>query len=298
MRKVLVTGGTSFLGLRLVGRLLADGVETHVVLRPASDRTRLGKLAGRPAVHVHDGSADGLAAIVAAAGPDVVLHLASRYRREHRPEDVGPLIESNLTFGVMLLDAMRRAGAARLVNTGSWFQHADGAGARALNLYAALKSSFETVLGHYAEAHGLRATTLVLFDTYGEGDWRMKLLAGIRDAYRGGTPLRLPARDGFVNLVHADDVVEAYLIAARGLMDPRSPLAGKRFAVRLDGTHTIAGTVAAFEKVCGRALEKHWGAYPTADGEITAPWNGPTLPGWRPRIALEDGIRRFLAEPA
>jgi nucleoside-diphosphate-sugar epimerase len=294
--RALVTGATSFPGRALVRRLLNGGDEVHALIRPSTDVHRLNGLPGQPALHVHDGGADTLAAIVAAIRPDTVFHLAGQYRREHRAEDVAPLVESNLTFGIYLLDAMRRAGIQNFVNTGSYFQNMDDTDARALNLYAALKTAFETVLAHYADAHDMRTTTLVLYDTYGEGDWRPKLMSAIRQSIRTGEPIRLPAKDGPVNFVHVDDVAEAFVVAAQGLDAPASDVAGNRFAVRLDGAHTIASTIAVFEKVSGRAVPKVWGAYLLPARDIRSPWKGPLLPGWRPAIGLEEGVRRFLAE--
>lgn len=296
LMRALVTGATSFPGRALVRRLLQDGAEVHVLIRPTSDPRRLDGLPGRPTLHVHDGGAETLAGIVVAVRPETVFHLAGQYRREHRAEDVASLVEANLTFGIFLLDAMRRARVRSFVNTGSYFQYMDDPGARALNLYAALKTAFEAVLAHYADAHEIKAVTLVLYDTYGEGDWRPKLMSAIRRSIRAGEPLRLPEKDGPVNFVHADDVAEAFVVAARGLAAPLSGVAGKRFAVRLDGVHTIASTIAVFEKVSGRALAKTWGAYPMPEREIRSPWEGPLLPGWRPAIGLEEGVRRFLAE--
>jgi hypothetical protein len=52
--------------------------------------------------------------------------------------------------------------------------------------------------------------------------------------------------------------------------------------------------VALFEREAGVRLDIRWGERPYRQREVMVPWQGPTLPGWRPRIDLSTGIRRVL----
>jgi len=90
--RVLITGGTSYLGRRLAARLLAKGASVHIVVRPGSDRSRLDGLPGTPVFHEHDGSSENLIDIVAEAQPSTVFHLATNYLRDHSPAQISDLI--------------------------------------------------------------------------------------------------------------------------------------------------------------------------------------------------------------
>jgi nucleoside-diphosphate-sugar epimerase len=52
-----------------------------------------------------------------------------------------------------------------------------------------------------------------------------------------------------------------------------------------------------FGLVAGRPLDADWGAWKYRAREVLRPWmGGQHLPGWRPEISLEEGIREMLAE--
>jgi nucleoside-diphosphate-sugar epimerase len=293
---VLLTGGTSYLGLALAGRLTAAGHRVTAVVRPGSDVARLQRLDPPPRVVVHDGDTVSLVEAVAAARPDVVAHLASAYRREHSVADVEPLVVSNILFGTQLLEAMHRAGCRRIVAAGTYFQHFDTDGYRPLNLYAATKQAFEDVLTYYVDAHRLEATTLVLYDVYGPGDDRPKLMNAIRKALVGGEPVSLADRAVEIDAVFVDDAVAA-LETAVGLLDHGALPGTHRFAVSSQERCTLSELVSTFEEVAGRSVPVVWGGYPTPERSIVIPWTGPPLPGWEPRWSMRDGIRRFLAAP-
>ena len=293
--RVLITGATSFIGQTLARRLVGEGNVVHALLRPTSDRSRL---AGAPGVaaHIHDGSASALASIVAEARPDLVFHLAGKYVREHKPADVADLIRDNILFGAMLLEAMRTASARRLVFAATAFQHMDAPGYRPLNLYAATKQGFEDLLAYYADAHGLAAVTLVLFDIYGSGDWRRRLIPAAMAALDTGEPMPVPAEDTPVDLIHVDDAAEAFVAAARLLMEREGEVAGRRFAVAPARRHGLFEVLAAIERTAGKPVPVKRSAWTPPARAATEPWKGPAVPGWRPKVTLEDGIRRAFAE--
>ena len=296
MKKALITGSTSYLGLALTERLMAEGAEVHAVLRPSTDTKHFDRLPGAPAMHIHDGETDSLARILAEAAPDVVFHLAGRYLRDVEPDQLEPLLRDNIVFGTQLLAAMRRAGAGLLVNAGTYAQYFHSDTYRPLNLYAATKQAFEDILAYYAEVGGLLATTLVLFDSYGPGDWRGKLVSAIGQAQMNGEPLALPSADVHLDLLHIDDVVAAFVQAGRLLEESPDEVKGRVFAVSLGETHTIEELVTIFEEEAGTPVTRDWGAFPLPGRRVIKPWRGPSLPGWKPKVSLREGIRRTLAE--
>ena len=211
-KKALVTGATGYLGLLLVRALGADDVEVHVVTRPGSDTSRLEALPNPTHLHQAIPGEDTLGAIVAAARPDVVFHLAAHYVREHESADVAPLVTSNVLLCAQLADAMSQSGGV-VVNVGSYFEHYDiDAGTddyRPLNLYAATKRACADILEFYFDAGHLTGLHAVLYDVYGPGDWRNNLPAALVRAQDRGEPLPLPEEPTRVELTHVADAVAA-----------------------------------------------------------------------------------------
>ena len=295
-RAVLVTGGTGFVGSHLARHLAGSGERVHLVTRPGSSLELLGPAVSRMHVHEHDGSTEGLIEIVRAAQPAVVFHLASYFVAAHRSSDVARLIESNVLFGSQLVEAMVANDIRSLVATGTSWQHFEDADYRPVSLYAATKQAFEDVLRFYTDATNIRAISLHLFDTYGSGDPRPKLLHLLRRAATTGETLAMSPGEQHLDLVHVDDVVQAFLGAAQRLASGE----GSNFdvyAVSAGRTLSLRDVVAVFGRVSGRRLNIEWGGRPYRAREVMQPWrSGVPLPGWAPRIGLEEGIRRMLED--
>jgi len=215
VENVLVTGATSYLGINLIRRLTEDDRTVHVLTRPSSDLTRFSGIDPVPSVHQIEPGADSLYHAVMAVRPAATYHIAGYYVSDHKAEDVDRLVESNIRFGTVLLEALAQAGGGDVVNLGSYTQNYDSPNYRPLNLYAATKQAFADVLAYYTDVGAVRAVTLKLFHTYGPGDWRGKLLPAIRDAQRQGRALPLVAEDETAfDLVYVEDVVDAMIHAA------------------------------------------------------------------------------------
>ncbi len=102
------------------------------------------------------------------------------------------MIEGNILFGTLLLEAMVATGVSRLVNTGTAWQHFEDVETyRPVCLHAATKQAFEDILAYYVDARGLEATSLMLYDTYGPGDPRPKLISLLKKQLHADAALNM-----------------------------------------------------------------------------------------------------------
>mgnify|MGYP000170248867 FL=1 len=184
---------------------------------------------------------------------------------------------------------MRAAGTSRLINLGTFFQYHNSDTFVPTNLYAATKQALEDIISYYRDAHGLSATTLILYDVFGPGDWRAKLMAAIQNAQRDGKRLDLVPADTIMDLVFVEDVVDALLHAVQEETE------GGPWAVRSQQRVTLADVIKTFEQVNGSPIDVNYGAYAVPDRTPSPPWEGPVLPGWQAKVSLQEGIGRFLA---
>ena len=291
-RRALITGATGFIGSHLASHLRGAGWEVHGVVRGGA---RGEGLTGAT-VHAHDGSTARMVEIVGAARPDVVFHLASAFVAEHRSEDVVNMVESNLLFGTQLAEAMRVHGRTLMVNTGTAWQHYEGEPYNPVCLYAATKQAYLDVLRFFAEAAGLRVITLEIFDSYGPRDPRPKLMRVLKRAAQGGSRLSLTEGSQRFDLVHVRDIVRAYELAAERL-SAGEVHGSESYALTSQRSTSMRELVDLFGRVAGKPLAADWGARAYRAREVMDPWaGGAALPGWRPEIGLQEGIRELLAE--
>ncbi len=215
--KVLVTGGTGFIGGRLVERLQAEG---HEVTAFGGERTPLEAARVRTlrdnGVRVVLGSLDDRALLhELTAGTDVVFHLAAAQHETHMPDDY--FYSVNVEGTRRLAEVCAAAGVQRFVY-GSTIGVYGSASSSALNedspprpdnIYSQTKLEAERVVRSFGEE--LPSTIIRIAETYGPGDGRLLKLfkvinGGVFPMIGGGGNEHQP--------VHVDDLVGGLIAAA------------------------------------------------------------------------------------
>ncbi|MBF4561666.1 NAD(P)-dependent oxidoreductase [Microbacterium sp. VKM Ac-2870] len=283
--KVAVTGATGFLGRGLVRTLRARGWEVDVLVRDGTTEVVSELTAIGAGVRIVDGPA-GASAAVEASGADAVAHLATHYLRTHAPTDIGPLIRANVEFGTGVLDAAAELSVP-VVTASSFFQFSQGQ-AQPSSLYAATKQAFSTIASYYRRERAVDVREVVLYDTYGPGDTRDKLIPLLVGAALSGDEVRLGVKDQPLNLTYLDDVTDALAI----LLSAPSPALT---TIRTESVHTVGEIVDAIGKLAGRRLGVRYADGTTVNDRPLTAGDWPTPPGWVPQVSLVDGLARTLA---
>jgi len=289
-QRVVISGATGYVGRWLVRECVRAGHAIAAITRRegTEELCDLG-------VHVirHDGKTERLARAVAEFSPEVAFHLAALFVARHKAADVQPLVESNLLFGTQFAEACCEAGVRAFVNAATSWQNVAGIDYSPACLYAATKQAFECVLRYYTDLRGMSVVNLKLYDTYGPGDTRKKILQLMIEAARCERVLRMSPGFQRLSLLHVEDVVRAFLLAATRLT-ANEAVRTEQWAVRTEHAVSLRELACLVEEVMGRKLHVQWGAIPYRDNEIMDPWaGGEVLPGWVPRISLRDGVRQL-----
>jgi nucleoside-diphosphate-sugar epimerase len=281
-KRVVVTGGTGYIGRALTAHLVQGGFEVTVLTRQELESTS--------SIHNTriDASIESVVRALEMARPDVVVHLAASYARIHEPGDVSSLVQSNVLFGTMISQAMAQVGVANLVLAGSHFQFTGRREGEARSLYGATKNAFERIVDYYESIGSFRAIRLIICDVYGEDDPRGRLLNVLADAARSGAAINLPVEDVYVAPVHISDVVRSIEIAIQGTFSPGRYWVGPAEPV------LVRDLVRLVEQISGATIRVETVGLPTLPGDNRPGVFGRALPGWRPEVSLEEGIVRLL----
>lgn len=289
-KSALVTGATGYIGSRLVGGLLANGWQVSVVIRPSSSQQLLQPYLHRVTCYIHDGSMDKMIRTMDSVRPAVVYHLAALASSEHKIEDVERLVNTNVLFSTQLVEAMLRCGVRNLVNTETFWQHYEGDAYNPVCLYAATKQAFLDILRYYVSTKRISAISLVLYDTYGPDDPRMKLFVLLKQTAQSKQQIDMTPGEQIVDMTHIEDVVAAYLRAGEMLLSERCEGIAI-YAVTSGQRMKLRKLVELFIRETGISLQPNWGGRPYRAREVMEPWIGQPLPGWWPKIDLTTGIR-------
>lgn len=278
--KILLTGITGFIGSNLAKKIIAEGYRLEAIVRQTS------KIDELPLEVQHnckfwiinkDGS---LVDILKESQPNIVCHLASLYLAKHDYDDISHLVDSNITFGTELLDAMVENKIFNFINTGTAWQHYNNANYSPVNLYAATKQAFADIIKYYEEAKGLKVIDLQLFDTYGEGDKRKKILVLFKEYAGTDKVLNMSPGEQKIDLVHIDDVTSAYMLAIKYLYAGDYAKCGT-YAVTTGNSLSLRQLARKYEKINNTQLNINFGALPYREREVMQPWNnGRLLPDW------------------
>lgn len=311
----LVTGGAGFIGSHLVDALLARGDEV-VVLDDLSSGSRenleAASASGRLELAVGDVADAGLVgARVAELRPERVFHLAAQADVRKAVADPAFDARVNVIGTVNLLEAARAAGGAPVVfaSTGGAI-YGEGRG-RELpfderaelapeTAYGASKLAGEVYLGQFRRLYGLPCVALRLGNVYGprqdpHGEAGVvaifcgRLLAGRPPTVFGdGRQTR--------DYVYVDDVVAGMLAAERALVERGAALAGP-FNVGTGVESSVLDLVEHLGRAAGEVVEPEHA--PERAGEVLRVAIDPGLAnrelGWRPEVALAEGLERTLA---
>jgi dolichol-phosphate mannosyltransferase len=294
VKRVIVSGASGFVGANLARRLLRDGHEVHLLLRPGRPQWRLaGIQADVRALPVDLVDREAVARALAAARADWIFHLAA-YGAYSSQVDARRIVETNLIGTMNLLEAGQRAGFEAFVNTGSSSEYGfkDVAPAETARLepnsdYAVAKAAATLYCESVARRGDLPISTLRLYSVYGPFEEPTRLIPTLvtRALRRELPPLVDPsiARD----FVYVDDATEAYVQAAR-------QRARGVFNVGTGVQTTLRDLVDLARRLFGVAAEPTWGSM-AARGWDTTTWvaNPERIRaelGWRAGWSLEAGL--------
>lgn len=290
MRHIILTGATGYIGRKLLDRLVERGYPVSVVVRETSPR--LDSLPAAIEKIFYDGTVDSLVKGMKEKSSALVIHIASLFLTQHRPEDISQLIDSNIKFPCHLLEAMHACNLKEFINTGTSWQHFENCDYNPVNLYAASKQAFADLLKFYQEAYEFNAITLELFDTFGPDDERKKLFRLLQETAQTGKELKMSPGEQLLDIVYIEDVLNAYEIAIK----ESGHLTGI-FTVASGKLYSLREIVAIYSKVSQKELNIAFSALPYRLREVMKPWeHHKYLPGWACQFSLEVGIKKTLCQ--
>jgi UDP-glucose 4-epimerase len=286
--RVLVTGGSGFIGRHVVAELTAAGAHVRIVdLLPHPDPSVeivIGDLAEPEVVE------DSLRGEI-----DAIVHLAAQTSVLKSLEHPELTQRNNVTATAALLEAARVAGVKTLVFTSTNAvvgpmegpAISESSRLRPLTPYGATKAAGEMLMSAYTESLGVRCACLRLTNAYGPGmQAKDSIVARLMRAIRTGGTFEIYGDGTQVrDYVHVSDIVAAMRLA---LADEswRGP------TVIGSGTSlSVLEVVAAVEEVSGASISVRHG--PPKPGEMPAVIvdnSRARAAGWSPRYDLAGGL--------
>lgn len=291
MKKIMITGATGYIGSHVTKKLIENGYQVCALIRQTSDIHKY-PLPSSVSYAVHDGTTASIVEIFHEWKPDCVIHLAARFIAEHQSPQVETLLEDNIVFSTQIFEGMKASGCPYIINTTSSWEHYQGEPYNPVCLYAASKRAVTDILKYYCEAAHITAVTLCIYDTYGPGDLRGKLIGKFFEIAESGAALPMSEGRQQINYVYIDDVAGAYLRAVEIMEQQTENM--RTYYLRSEEKVTLRELSLLFEKAVHKQLHIEWGKRPYRAREVMEVYSGgECLPGWKAKVSLEEGLQRI-----
>jgi nucleoside-diphosphate-sugar epimerase len=299
MMRCLITGASGFVGANLVRRLVHDGHETHVLLRPEHRPWRLEGIASALHVHAVDlATPDEVREAVRLIQPEWVFHL-SAYGAYPEQTGFSRMVDVNLMGTVSLLDACAEVGVQAFIYTGSSSEYGykdhpprEDEVLEPNSHYAITKAAATHYCQFVARKLRVNAVCVRLYSIYGPYEEPTRLIPTLIAHGLRGTlpPLVSPAtaRD----FVYVDDAVDALLCLAR------SPRAGAVYNLCSGIQTSLAAVVETARRLMNIAAEPVWSSMERRSWD-TDIWVGAPDAlardlGWRAGVDFATGLQRTI----
>jgi UDP-glucose 4-epimerase len=305
--KVLVTGGAGYIGSVAVERLVERGDDVTVL-----DNLWQGHAAAVPSeaelVQVDLRDAEGVAAALARAKPEAVLHFGAMTIVPESVEKPIDYFAANTLGSHNLLTAMKQAGVSKFVFSSTAAVYGmpeagvvdESCALRPINPYGMSKLMVEQMLPAHEAAYGLAYVMFRYFNVAGASKRRgedhnpethvvpvaLQVLQGKRAAFSiFGTDYPTPDGTAIRDYVHVLDLVDAHLLA----LDRLDRTLGAFNLGSRDG-FSVRQIVKSVEAVTGRPLPvieapRRAGDPPVLIGDST---RAKTELGWSPKHSTMD----------
>lgn len=297
-RRVLITGGSGFLGAHLAQRCLLRGDEVHLVVRTTSSLWRVAHLLDR--VHVHRlelADRRALDACFAAVAPVDVFHLGVATRLDVQPGLADAVESINDLSNLMTL--LAAAASARqppraFLRSGSIAEYGPAADAAVEGQREAPKTPYAASLAagtHYLQMLQprlpFRGITARLALVYGVGQSQAFFIPQTIERLASAQAVTLRRPDDRRDLIHVDDAIDGLLT----LVDASQPCGGAiNIATGIAPTmHEVAYLIATAIQADPRLVQI--AASGTQTTLVASPGLASSQFGWRPRIPIAEGLR-------
>lgn len=293
MKTILLTGATGFLGSHLLDALLKEHYTVIVLKRSTSDVWRIKHLLDQ--VKMYDVDVQDIELAFSEQKINIVIHTACSYGRN--AETISGIVETNLMFGLKILDECLKYGVQSFINTDTFFNNGEQP-QNHLRTYTLSKKQFVDWL--YANFTDVQVINLKLQHVYGINDDVSKFLPWVISQLKKKVPeIKFTSGLQERDFIYIDDVVSAYLTI---LKNQSSLFCFNEYDV---GTGNLISVKDFIEKIFNIYEEKFgstttrlkFGEIPLSMGEImTVDVNNAALIelGWNPVFNEDKGVRQLF----
>lgn len=281
-KRILLTGGTGYLGSELAKRLVERNTTLYLVCRKASKLERLEGIASY--INFVDIESGDVECLIRGMAPlDMVIHTATNYDRCSDSDE--KLISANYLFPQSVLSGAIKSGVPIFINTDTILN-------RRVNRYSMTKKQFLDWGRYYSNKSDIKFINIVLHNIYGPKAASNNFISSVTRTFLAGQE-KMDFSHGYQkrDFVFISDVLDGFMSIIDAIGNLSSNFkeyeigVGKPISIRelvdIIYRKSCAKTFCNFGAIEVNGLEKM---------EYCADISEIKKIGWEPRVNLEAGI--------
>jgi nucleoside-diphosphate-sugar epimerase len=284
MKIILLTGGTGYLGSKILKKLVDKGNNIILLKRSFSNPVRIQEYINK--IIIYDIDLIPLETIFRENNINTIIHCATNFGRDEN--DPLHVIEANLIFPLKLLELGKKYHIKYFINTDTILD-------KRINYYSLSKKQFKDWLFVYKQEYTCINVALEHF--YGSGDDPTKFVTYIvRNLLKNVDRIDLTKGEQKRDFIYIDDVVNAFVKIIKSLEKFSQDF--YEFEVGTNSPISIKEFVELTKQLSGNQHTLlNFGAIPYRENEVMN-YNVNTSEisklGWKYTIPLEKGLKKMI----
>jgi nucleoside-diphosphate-sugar epimerase len=278
--KILVLGGSGFLGKKLIDKMGQQSIELHTAVRnvPLSIQRNCNYI-------LIEDLEKGSSSIPLEF--DVIINVAMKRSSKRLPVPDDDLRQLNYEIPLNIIRRYSNQNTL-VINTSTYIQNYKGIKGQTVETYGAAKELLSSALKSDADEGLYRVLDLYLFTLYGPGDRETHLVPLLLSAIKNKTLVSLSEGKQLMNLLYAQDAVDSIVGAITS-----SKKGYSAYHLWEPVYFTVRDLVLAIEQALETKLQVEWGAVLYGGHEMFEPWAIPIekYPNLISKTSLADGIK-------
>ena len=285
VKKILVTGGTGFLGNALNKILLSND---YAVVMYTSKKSRLDRVSNyKSKVEILFREEFSPEEVLCNSGIQTIVHNATCFGRSG--ESDFEVFQTNLDYSIQLFEGGIKNGIR-------WFFNSDTSLPKNINAYSLSKSKFKEYVRNRAYAIDLNVINVTLESIYGPGDDSTKFITWfMNQCKRNVSKIDLTGGDQKRDFIYIDDAALAYFMILHSKDKFKSRY--ENINIGSGQSHSIREICELIKKITLSTSHLNFGKFPYRDNEImlsVADIRRLKDFGFQLETKLENGLRKMM----
>ncbi len=296
LNKILITGATGFVGINLLSKLSNE--EKYSLSLVVRDKNKAIKLFGDKLQYIEFNEKDlSYKQKIKDFNPEIVIHLASYSTSKYDTGSLEELLNSNIRFGSLILDALLETDVKYFINTGSFSEYYKGIeDLDPAYLYSATKIAFRQMVDFYRKTIGFKVVQVVPYTIYGPNDVGKKVIHYIIDSINSLEYVPMTEGNQVLDFVYITDVADFYLNLINNIKTLKNDYNEYHLGTGV-GT-SIREVATIIEEITNKKTNIKWGSIPYRPRDImhtVAPISKAIAElKWKPMISIKEGLEKTI----